>query len=44
MREGARLRQKPEVVCGEHRLAIEPEELARVVAHLRSEIARAAAG
>lgn len=34
----ARLARAPEVVCVEHRLAIEPEELVRVVAHLRGEL------
>lgn len=36
----ARLSHPPEVVCGEHRLAIEPDELARVVRHLAAELAR----
>jgi hypothetical protein len=37
-----RLKAKPEVVCLEHRLAIEPDELGELLAHLRAELRAAA--
>ena len=39
-----RTRQRPEVVCVEHRLPIEERDFVPLLEHLRAEIGRGAAG